>query len=90
MFAEVEDPANLSLCCTPPPWHELDQAPPIDAEFRVHERRRGAKMGPVGSTAVRDVHHSSPSRCSACTGTSTSRQAAQQLGRTLCLNPGSD
>ena len=47
----------------PPPYGtELDQAPLIDGEFRVQTEGVAPKIGPVGSTAVRDFILE-PSRC---------------------------
>jgi len=73
----------------PPAGTHLDQAPRLDAELRPVVDATGLSMTSVGSTAVRaaierygpivGLHghvHESP--------------AAQTIGRTMCINPGSD
>jgi hypothetical protein len=90
MFAEVEDPANLvALLHCPPRGTELDQAPVIDAELRVKMSGGEVRMGPVGSTAVGDfIRERQP--LLGLHGHVHESKAAQHLGRTLCLNPGSE
>jgi Icc-related predicted phosphoesterase len=90
MFAGVEDPEHLIAVLHPPPYGtELDQAPLIDGEFRVQTEGAAPKIGPVGSTAVRDFILESQPLLS-LHGHVHESQGAQQLGRTLCLNPGSE
>lgn len=80
--------AIVNFHCPPHDTH-LDQAPMLDAELRPTVDATGLKVGPVGSVAVREtidriqpmlgLHghvHESP--------------GAQKLGRTLCINPGSE
>lgn len=90
MFAEVEDPKSLIAVLHPPPYGtELDQAPLIDGEFRVQTENAGVKFGPVGSTAVREfILEAQPML--ALHGHVHESQGAQRLGRTLCINPGSE
>ena len=90
MFDAVEDPAQLIAVLHPPPYGtELDRAPMIDAEFRVQTEGTGPKIGHVGSTAVRDfIMDAQP--LLGLHGHVHESQAAQRLGRTLCLNPGSE
>jgi uncharacterized protein len=73
----------------PPYGTHLDQAPKLDGELRPVVDASGLRVEPVGSSAVREaiarigpllgLHghvHESP--------------AAQKIGRTLCVNPGSE
>jgi Icc-related predicted phosphoesterase len=90
MYAEAENPENLVAVLHPPPrGTSLDQAPEIDAEFTIQLEAGVPKMTAVGSSAVRDfilarqpllglhghVHES---------------KGEEMLGRTLCVNPGSE
>jgi len=89
MFAEVEDPTGL-VCVVHPPPHgtELDQAPEIDDEFRVQIENGEPRLIHVGSTAVRQfVLEREP--LLGLHGHVHDSRAAQELGRTFCLNPGS-
>ena len=90
MFAEVEDPANLvAVLHCPPRGTELDQAPVVDSELRVKMSGGDVRMGPVGSTAVSDfIREHQP--LLGLHGHVHESKAAQRLGRTLCLNPGSE
>ena len=90
MFADVEDPAALIAVIHPPPYGtELDKAPAIDSEFRVQTENLTTKMGSVGSTAVRDFILEAQPLLS-LHGHVHESQGAQRLGRTLCINPGSE
>jgi uncharacterized protein len=90
MFADVEDPQNLiAVLHCPPRNTELDQAPVIDSEFRVQTSGGDVRMGPVGSTAVSEfIRERQP--LLGLHGHVHESKGAQRLGRTLCLNPGSD
>jgi uncharacterized protein len=90
MFEQVEDPQHLVAVLHPPPYGtELDQAPAIDEEFRVQTEGLGTKMASVGSTAVRDfILEAQPML--GLHGHVHESRGAQWLGRTLCLNPGSE
>jgi Icc-related predicted phosphoesterase len=90
MFAEVEDPENLvAVLHCPPRGTELDQAPVIDSELNVKMSGGEVRMGPVGSTAVGDfIKERQP--LLGLHGHVHESKAAQHLGRTLCLNPGSE
>jgi Icc-related predicted phosphoesterase len=90
MLKGVEDPANLVAVLHPPPYgSELDQAPVIDGEFNVQTTGGQPDMGPVGSTAVRDfIEEVQP--LLGLHGHVHESKAAQRLGRTLCINPGSE
>lgn len=87
MASKVEDITNCVFNLHVPPYDSrLDDAPELDEEFKM--KYSGAKLVPVGSTAVRaaiekyqpllGLHghiHESKGSC--------------KIGRTLCLNPGS-
>jgi Icc-related predicted phosphoesterase len=90
MFSEVSDPENVILVAHPPPYgSKLDQAPEIDSDFRVQLEAGAPRMVPVGSTAVRSfIEQHQP--LLGLHGHVHESQAAQLIGRTLCLNPGSD
>jgi uncharacterized protein len=90
MYAQVSDPERLIAVLHPPPYGtELDQAPAIDAEFRVQHTGGQPQMTSVGSTAVRDfVIERQP--LLGLHGHVHESRGAINLGRTLCLNPGSE
>jgi Icc-related predicted phosphoesterase len=90
MYAHVSDPANLVAVLHPPPvGSSLDQAPAIDDEFRVRFEAGGMVMIGVGSIAVRQfIEERQP--LVALHGHVHESRGAEQLGRTLCLNPGSE
>jgi len=90
MFAEVESPENLiAVLHCPPRGTELDQAPMIDSELRVQTAGGGVQMGSVGSTAVSDfIRERQP--LLGLHGHVHESKGSQYLGRTLCLNPGSE
>jgi Icc-related predicted phosphoesterase len=88
--AKLDDPARavFNIHCPPADTH-LDQAPKLDADLRPVVDASGIRTTSAGSTAVRQIieelqpvvglhgHvHESP--------------GASKLGRTVCLNPGSD
>jgi Icc-related predicted phosphoesterase len=90
MYAHVEDPANLiAVLHCPPRGTELDQAPVIDGEFRVKSSGGEVRMGPVGSTAVRGFIEQHQPLLS-LHGHVHESKGAESLGRTLCINPGSE
>jgi Icc-related predicted phosphoesterase len=90
MFADVQDPENLVAVLHPPPVGTLlDQAPAIDDEFRVRFEAGGVLMIGVGSIAVRQfVEERQP--LLALHGHVHESRGADTIGRTLCLNPGSE
>ena len=90
MYADVADPERLIAVLHPPPYGtELDQAPALDGELRVQHTGGQANMTSVGSTAVRDfVLERQP--LLALHGHVHESRGAALLGRTLCLNPGSE
>ena len=90
MFAAVEDSENLIAVLHCPPYAtELDQAPMIDSEFKMKSSGGEPVMGPVGSTAVRDfIEKHQP--LLGLHGHVHESKGAQHIGRTLCVNPGSE
>jgi uncharacterized protein len=90
MVARADDPSRLVAVLHPPPYAtELDQAPEIDEEFRVQMSGGSPKMTSVGSKAVREVIEASQPLLG-LHGHVHESKAAQYVGRTLCINPGSE
>lgn len=89
MLAGCSDVSNLVAVIHPPPYDtELDIAPAIDADFKVQTDGASPRMTSVGSTAVRAfIEEHQP--LLGLHGHIHDSRAAQMLGRTLCLNPGS-
>lgn len=90
MVGQVED---LSRCIfnlhVPPYKSQLDTAPELDAELRVVATAGQPRMIPVGSTAVRElIERFQP--LLALHGHVHESRGATRIGRTLCINPGSD
>ena len=73
-----------------PPYDSLlDSAPQLDAELRVVATAGQPMMIPVGSTAVRElIERFQP--LVALHGHVHESRGATRIGRTLCINPGSD
>jgi uncharacterized protein len=90
MFRHVKRPETLVAVLHPPPHDtELDLAPAIDEEFRIRMSGGTPVMAPVGSTAVREfVERRQP--LLGLHGHVHDSKAAQKIGRTLCINPGSE
>jgi uncharacterized protein len=90
MASSVAEPAHMIAVLHPPPFGtELDKAPEIDEEFRVQMEGGQPKMTSVGSTAVRAVLEEYQPLLGLHGHVHESR-AAQRLGRTTCINPGSE
>jgi Icc-related predicted phosphoesterase len=90
MYAHVSDPERLIAGLHPPPYGtELDQAPSLDAEFRIQHTGGQPNLASVGSTAVRDFVLARQPLLGLHGHVHESRGAVM-LGRTLCLNPGSE
>jgi uncharacterized protein len=89
MYASVDDHRNLIAVIHPPPYNtSLDQAPKIDENFVVQMDGAAPKMAPVGSTAVRRfIEERRP--LLGLHGHVHESRAAELVGQTLCLNPGS-
>ena len=80
--------AVFNFHCPPHDTH-LDQAPMLDAELRPRVDATGLKVGPVGSRAVREaIERVGPML--GLHGHVHESPAGQKLGRTVCLNPGSE
>jgi uncharacterized protein len=86
----LHDPENsvFNFHCPPHGTH-LDQAPVLDAELRPRVDATGLKVGPVGSTSVRDAIEKTQPMLG-LHGHVHESPAAQKLGRTLSINPGSE
>jgi Icc-related predicted phosphoesterase len=85
--------ADLGHCIfnlhVPPYNSELDSAPQLDADLRVVATAGQARMVPVGSTAVRElIERFQP--VLALHGHVHESRGSTRIGRTLCVNPGSD
>jgi Icc-related predicted phosphoesterase len=90
LFARATDPSRLIANLHAPPYHSgLDMAPALDNNRRPITGILGVKKAPIGSKAVRNLiekyqpliglhgHvHESPGKA--------------KLGRTICINPGSE
>jgi Icc-related predicted phosphoesterase len=89
MAADVADPGNLVAVLHPPPYRSsLDDAPALDETLGMKLSGAGVVMTPVGSTAVRGfIEDAQP--LLALHGHVHEGGGATQIGRTLCLNPGS-
>ncbi|MGH6932185.1 MAG: metallophosphoesterase family protein [Dongiaceae bacterium] len=90
MAAEVRDMPNcvFNLHC-PPVGSGLDDAPLLDDELRPTIGTTGVVMAPVGSRAVRQaIEKYQP--LLALHGHVHESRGAIKLGRTLCINPGSE
>lgn len=90
MASTVADTENLIVVIHPPPFDTpLDHAPAIDEEFVVQMESGAPKLVPVGSTAVRAfVEAKQP--LLGLHGHVHESKAADCIGRTLCINPGSE
>lgn len=90
LVEQLRDPehAIFNFHCPPYGTH-LDQAPMLDSELRPRVDAAGLKVGPVGSTAVREaIERTGP--LLGLHGHVHESPGAQKLGRTLCVNPGSE
>jgi uncharacterized protein len=90
MFAEVESPETLIAVIHVPPYGtRLDQAPALNERLEVQTMSGSVKMAPVGSTAVREFFEREQPLLGLHGHVHESR-AGDHIGRTLCLNPGSE
>jgi Icc-related predicted phosphoesterase len=86
----VTDTSSLIMVLHPPPYNTLlDQAPAIDENFKVELEGGAMQMRSVGSRAVREVIEEIQPLM-ALHGHVHDSAGEQFLGRTLCVNPGSD
>jgi Icc-related predicted phosphoesterase len=88
--SRLADPSRavFNVHCPPVNTH-LDQAPKLDSELRPVADATGMAVISVGSLAVRDlIERSQP--LLGLHGHVHESPGAEKLGRTLCINPGSD
>lgn len=87
---QVDDVSHCIFNLHVPPYDSLlDSAPQLDAELRVVATAGQPVMIPVGSTAVRElIERFQP--LVALHGHVHESRGATRIGRTLCINPGSD
>jgi Icc-related predicted phosphoesterase len=90
MADQLPDHARSIFNLHVPPYDsQLDIAPAIDAELNVQLAAGQPRMAPCGSTAVRElIERYQP--LVALHGHVHESRGATHLGRTLCINPGSD
>ncbi|MEN3284293.1 MAG: uncharacterized protein V7607_5433 [Solirubrobacteraceae bacterium] len=90
MADQVRDMSNAVAVVHPPPIASgLDLAPKIDANFKVETSGGAQVLEPVGSRAVRDFLEDQQPLL-ALHGHVHEGKGTCQIGRTLCLNPGSE
>jgi Icc-related predicted phosphoesterase len=90
MVRDVRDPDNLLAVIHVPPYDSgLDMAPKIDDDLRVQGDAAGVATAPVGSTAVRSFMMDNQPLLGLHGHVHEGRGIAR-LGRTLCINPGSE
>jgi Icc-related predicted phosphoesterase len=90
MAARVANPRNMVAVVHPPPYGtEIDAAPALDEDLRMSMEGGGIRMAPVGSTAVREfIEDVQP--LIGLHGHVHEGKGVAQLGRTICINPGSE
>ena len=87
---QVDDVSRCIFNLHVPPYKsELDTAPQLDENLRVVSTAGQPRMVPVGSTGVRElIERYQP--LLALHGHVHESRGATRIGRTLCINPGSD
>ena len=90
MATQVDDMSNAIFNLHCPPWDSgIDSAPRLDENLQVQTIAGNVDMIPVGSTAVRHaIERHQP--LLGLHGHIHESRGIVRLGRTLCLNPGSD
>jgi uncharacterized protein len=90
LFAMVGDPHRSILNSHAPPFDSgLDQAPMLDQDLTVQQTAGQVKLGAVGSTAVRAaIERYQP--LAGLHGHVHESAGFRWIGKTLCVNPGSD
>jgi Icc-related predicted phosphoesterase len=90
LFSQVAEPHRAVFNAHPPPYATgLDDAPMLDAEFTVRQQAGQVRLGPVGSTAVRDaIERFQP--IVSLHGHVHESAGFRRLGATMAVNPGSD
>ena len=90
MMEEVERPESLIAVIHPPPYDsEIDSAPALDDNLQMRSDAGTVRMAPVGSTAVRSFIETAQPLLGLHGHVHESRGVAK-IGRTLCVNPGSE
>jgi uncharacterized protein len=90
MAAGVRDPANLVVVLHPPPYRSgIDDAPELDANLKMTLTAEGVRLAPVGSTAVREFIEAEQPLLG-LHGHVHEGRGVVSIGRTLCINPGSE
>jgi len=90
MARDARPDAELVAVLHAPPYNTaIDSAPSLDEELRMSVGAGGVQMAPVGSTAVREfIEHGQP--LLSLHGHVHEGKGVAQIGRTLCINPGSE
>jgi uncharacterized protein len=90
LIAQAPDPArSIFNLHVPPAGTSIDQAPRLDENLKPVVRGGSVVMGPAGSTAVRNViERHQP--LAALHGHIHEARGVVKLGRTVCINPGSE
>lgn len=90
LMAQVKRPESAVLNLHVPPFQSgLDDAPELDAQLRVQASLGQTRFKPVGSTAVRAaIERYQP--LLGLHGHVHEAHATCKIGRTVCINPGSD
>ena len=90
MMAQVEDFEHCVFNLHVPPYASgLDDAPALDKDLKPQIGPQGVVTAPVGSTAVRTVIEKYQPML-ALHGHIHEGRGSAKIGRTLCLNPGSE
>jgi Icc-related predicted phosphoesterase len=90
MWAKVEDPQNaVAVIHAPPVNTALDEAPELGPDLSMQTGPGGLKMTHVGSAAVRAWVERAQPLCG-LHGHVHESKATESIGRTLCVNPGSE
>ncbi len=90
LMAQVKEPARTVMNLHVPPFQTgLDDAPELDASLKVQTSLGQTRFKPVGSTAVRAaIERYQP--LLGLHGHVHEAHASCKIGRTVCINPGSD
>jgi Icc-related predicted phosphoesterase len=90
LMTQVKRPEMLVMNLHVPPYQSgLDDAPELDASLKVQTSLGQTRFKPVGSTAVRAaIERYQP--LVGLHGHVHEAHASRKIGRTLCINPGSD
>lgn len=90
LFARASDPHYVVFNAHVPPYDTgLDSAPMLDSNLTVVQQAGQVKLGPVGSTAVRDaIEKYQP--IASVHGHVHESGGFRKIGRTMAFNPGSD